>query len=61
MTAIEKLWDKARDDPNQKLIQETLIGEITIICTDCGSDTKLDGVSGCYVCVSCDFKVCGDS
>jgi len=60
MTAIERLWDKAKDDPVQKEIVETLSVEMIVICSRCGGEAKIDRVSGCYNCMDCGAKECGD-
>ena len=61
MTTIERLWEKARDDPEQKAIQEALSSDFTLVCNSCGCDSVLDRVSGCYTCKGCGQKACGDS
>ena len=60
MTTIERLWDKAKDDPVQKRIHEALSVEVTAVCMLCDGESKLDRVSGCYVCQDCGERVCGD-
>ena len=60
MTAIERLWDRAKDDPAQKEIVETLSIEMTVICVVCGGEAEIDRVSGCYTCGDCGTKECGD-
>ena len=59
MTPIERLWLKARTDPDHKMIHEALI-EVVAICVSCGGESKLDRTSGCYTCTECGQKVCGD-
>jgi len=60
MTAIERLWDKAKDDPVQKEIVEVLAIDVVMICTICGGEAEIDRVSGCYNCTGCGNKECGD-
>lgn len=60
MTAIERLWDRAKDDPAQKEITEALSVEMPVICVVCGGESIIDRTSGCYNCLTCGDKVCGD-
>ena len=46
MTPIERLWLKAKSDATQELINEALI-DVVAVCNQCGSDSRLDKVSGC--------------
>lgn len=60
MTAIERLWNRAKDDPVQKEIVEVLAVEMVMICMVCGGEATIDKVSGCYNCSDCGAKECGD-
>lgn len=60
MTAIERLWNKARNDPVQKEIVEVLAVDAIMICMLCGGEAEIDRVSGCYNCPDCGNKECGD-
>jgi ribosomal protein L37AE/L43A len=64
MTDIERLWDGALTDEESKRIRIALEDKdlrLVIICESCGSESKLDKISGCYNCTGCGQKVCGDS
>lgn len=61
MRVIEKLWDKAKDDPQQQEIRQALVSEMTVICSNCGGeDITRDGTSGCCTCQNCGAQDCGD-
>lgn len=61
MTTIERLWDKAKNDPEQKAIQEALSVEMALVCDDCGGRLVRGGKTGRYTCLTCGQVVCGDS
>lgn len=61
MTTIERLWDKAKDDPEQRAIQEAIQGKWVLVCNSCGGESVRNGATGCYTCRDCGEQTHGDS